>query len=499
MKIKDIEELNPFVIESSGELEFNGVVCDSRLVRPGNLFVAIPGFKEDGSKYVEAALKKGAVGIVAERVPPFFKGGYIKVSDARMALALLAGAVYAWPAKKMDVFSVTGTNGKTTTAWLLSEMLKASGRKIGLFTTVSVEYEGREIPSVRTTPPASELQWLLSDMQRSGCDSVVMESSSHALVQKRVAGIPFAGGIFTNLSHDHLDYHKTMDQYFEAKLLMFRQMAELNPGAPAVCCVDSDYGVKMVQALRTLPLQCITTGFAEDAQLRATKLIGSAAGCEFVLEGYGSSAARVQSALAGRYNVENMLCAAALAHAAGVSWNDITTVMESVKPRWGRLERVCLPNTSVSAFVDYAHTDDALRNVLATLREITKGRLIVVFGCGGDRDTFKRPLMGEVCAELADEVVVTSDNPRTESPEKIIDDILAGIEDQGHVMVCVDRRKAVRKALQIAAPLDVVLVAGKGHECFQDAAGRSVPFDDRKVLQEEAEEVLKCESSKVKR
>ena len=489
MKIKDIKELIPFVIESSGNFEFSGVVCDSRLVRPGDLFVAVPGSKEDGSKYIESAVKRGAAGIACESVPLFYKSDYIKVNDARMALALLSGAVYAWPAKKMDMFSVTGTNGKTTTAWLLSEMLKASGRKTGLFTTVSVEYEGREIPSVRTTPPASELQRLLSDMQRSGCDSVVMESSSHALVQKRVAGIPFAGGIFTNLSQDHLDYHKTMDEYFAAKLLMFRQMSELNPGALAVCCVDSDYGVKMAQAVRNLPLQCITIGFAEDAQLRATEFIGSAAGSEFVIDGYGNSAVRIRSALAGRYNVENMLCAAAMAHAVGVSWSSITKVMTLVQPRWGRLERVSLPNYPVTAFVDYAHTDDALKNVLSTLREITKGCLIVVFGCGGDRDRSKRPLMGRVCVELADEVVVTSDNPRTESPEEIIEDILSGIEDQGHVTVCVDRRAAVRKALQMATLSDVVLVAGKGHECFQESAGRSVPFDDRKVLVEESEQL----------
>ncbi|MDA3925024.1 MAG: UDP-N-acetylmuramoyl-L-alanyl-D-glutamate--2,6-diaminopimelate ligase [Kiritimatiellae bacterium] len=486
MKVKEIEELKPLIIESSGDFEFNGVACDSRLVKAGDLFVAITGVKEDGARYIESALKRGAAGIVSENASGFYKSKYIKVSDARMALALLAGAVYSWPARKMDVFSVTGTNGKTTTVWLLGEMFKAAGRKTGLFTTVSIEYEGREIPSVRTTPPSSELQRLLSDMQRSGCDSVVMESSSHALVQKRVAGIPFAGGIFTNLSRDHLDYHKTMDEYFAAKLLMFRQIAVLNPSAPAVCCIDSEYGLKMAECVSQLSLKCITTGFSEDAQLRVTELHGSAAGSEFVIDGCECNALKVRTALAGRYNVENMLCAAAMAHASGVSWNDIKSVMESVTPKWGRLERVPLPNAPVTAFVDYAHTDDALKNVLPTLREITKGRLIVVFGCGGDRDTSKRPLMGKVCEELADEIVVTSDNPRTESPDVIIEQILSGITNKEHVAVFVDRREAIRNALKMAAPADVIVVAGKGHECFQEAAGRSVPFDDRKVLQEEA-------------
>jgi len=486
MKIKEVDELKPLIVESSGNFEFSGVACDSRMVRMGDLFVAIEGFKEDGARYSESALKRGAAGIVSESISGFCKTNYIKVSDARMALALLSGAVYGWPARNMNVFSVTGTNGKTTTVWLLGEMLKAAGHKTGLFTTVSVEYEGREIPSVRTTPPSSELHRLLSDMQRSGCDSVVMESSSHALVQKRVAGIPFAGGIFTNLSQDHLDYHQTMDDYFAAKLLMFAQMAELNPGAPAVCCIDSEYGIKMAECVSRLPLKCITTGFAPAAQLRVAELHGSAAGSEFVIDGCGISAVKVKTSLAGRYNVENMLCAAAMAQAAGVAWNDIISVMELVQPKWGRLERVPLPNTQVTAFVDYAHTDDALKNVLPTLREITQGRLIVVFGCGGDRDKFKRPLMGKACKELADEIVVTSDNPRSEPPEEIIEQVLSGMPDREHVTVCVDRREAIREALRMATPADVVLVAGKGHECFQESAGRSVPFDDRKVLVEES-------------
>jgi UDP-N-acetylmuramoyl-L-alanyl-D-glutamate--2,6-diaminopimelate ligase len=316
-----------------------------------------------------------------------------------------------------------------------------------------------------------------------------MESSSHALHQRRVAGIPFAGGVFTNLSRDHLDYHRSMDEYFEAKLLMFKQMAELNPGAPAVCCIDSDYGIRMAEAVKQLPLTCVTVGFSDDAHLQASELRATACGSEFVLNGCGADALKFKTELAGRYNVQNIACAAALAAAAGVSWSAIAAAMDAVKPKWGRLERVPLDNQKFSAFVDYAHTDDALMNVLSTLREITKGRLIVVFGCGGDRDTSKRPLMGRVTAELADVVVVTSDNPRTEDPEKIIEGIMAGIDDRSSVCACVNRREAIRMALQVAGPDDVLLVAGKGHECFQESAGRSVPFDDRQVLQEEAAEL----------
>jgi UDP-N-acetylmuramoyl-L-alanyl-D-glutamate--2,6-diaminopimelate ligase len=242
----------------------------------------------------------------------------------------------------------------------------------------------------------------------------------------------------------------------------------------------------MAECVRRLPLKCITIGFAPTAQLRVVEMHGSAAGSEFVIDGCGISAGKVRTSLAGRYNVENMLCAAAMAQASGVAWRDIILVMERVQPKWGRLERVPLSNSPVTAFVDYAHTDDALKNVLSTLREITRGRLIVVFGCGGDRDKSKRPLMGQACKEFADEMVVTSDNPRSEPPEEIIEQILSGLPDRDHVTVCVERRAAIRHALQMAAPADVVLVAGKGHECFQESAGRSLPFDDRKVLVEES-------------
>lgn len=487
MKFKQIDNLKPLIVAGDTGIEFSGITCDSRLVRRGDLFAAVPGWKEDGSKYIKPALDRGAVGVITARDSGSTGAACIQVKDVRLALALIASAVNGYPAQKMDVFSITGTNGKTTTAWILNEMLKSSGRNTGLFTTVSIEYPGRDIPALRTTPDACTLQKLLADMQRGGCDSVVMESSSHALHQSRVAGIPFAGGIFTNLSRDHLDYHQTMDDYFDAKLLMFRQMAELNPGAPAVCCIDSEFGLRMAEAVKKLPLKCITVGFSESAHLRASELIASDSGSEFVLNGCGAEELRIKTGLAGCYNVLNIICAVALAAASGVSWSVIAQTMESIQPKWGRLERVAIAVPELSAFVDYAHTDDALINVLSTLRDITRGRLIVVFGCGGDRDTTKRPLMGKVCAELADIVVVTSDNPRTEDPDKIITEIMAGIDNTENVTVCADRREAIRDALHMAQPSDVVLIAGKGHECFQEYAGRSVPFDDRKVLQEEAQ------------
>jgi UDP-N-acetylmuramoyl-L-alanyl-D-glutamate--2,6-diaminopimelate ligase len=487
MKLSQIAELKPLIVGGDAEIEFSGISCDSRLVRRGDIFAAVEGWKEDGTRYIAAALERGAAGILSQRDPRLAGGRCLQVSDVRLALALTAAAANDWPARRMDVYAVTGTNGKTTTAWLLFEMLKGAGRSAGLFSTVSIVYAGREIPATRTTPDACALQRLLAEMRLAGCDASVMECSSHALHQRRVAGIPFAGGIFTNLSRDHLDYHRSMDDYFDAKLLMFRQMADLNPGAPAVCCVDSDYGVRMAEAVRALPLTGITVGFAEDADLRISALKTDAVGNRFVLNGLGAEMLDIHTALAGRYNLQNIACAAALAAATGVAWEAVAAAVEAARPRWGRLERVSLQGCAFSAFVDYAHTDDALKNVLSTLREITAGRLIVVFGCGGDRDRSKRPLMGAVCAALADTVVVTSDNPRYEDPQSIIREILEGIDaTAAAVQVCPDRREAIRAALHLAQPGDVLLVAGKGHECFQEYAGRSVVFDDRLVLAEEA-------------
>ncbi|MFO7937724.1 MAG: UDP-N-acetylmuramoyl-L-alanyl-D-glutamate--2,6-diaminopimelate ligase [Kiritimatiellia bacterium] len=496
MKFEEIDMLAPLIVTGNTAIRFSGISCDSRRIRPGYLFAAVPGWKEDGAKYVDSALERGAAGVITENSPRFVRGPAVQVTDVRWALALIASAVNGYPSRKMDVYSVTGTNGKTTTAWLLREILTGSGRNTGLFSTVSIEYPGREIPAVRTTPDACMLQELLADMLGAGCDSVVMESSSHALCQSRGAGIPFAGGAFTNLSRDHLDYHRTMDEYFEAKLLMFKQMAALNPGAPAVCCIDGDYGRKMAREIEKLPLTCITAGFNDNAHLRASSLTASALNSDFVLNGCGADNLKISTSLAGRYNVLNIMCASALAAAAGVSWRKIAQTVESVCPRWGRLERVSLPGKRISAFVDYAHTDDALNNVLSTLREITEGKLIVVFGCGGDRDISKRPLMGKTCAELADISVVTSDNPRSEEPMKIISEIMSGVSGQPNVSVCEDRREAIRKALKMAADGDVLLVAGKGHECFQESAGRSVPFDDRAVLKEEAALLQVSESRK---
>lgn len=485
MKFSDVPESAALLEGSAPGIVFSGIQTDSRRVRQGELFAAVAGSRDDGGKYAGAALAKGAVAVLSERPLPEFGRQVVLVKDVRRALALIAAAAHGRPSREMRVYGVTGTNGKTTTAWLLREMLRAGGANPGLLTTVQAEYSGREIPAVRTTPDACELQGLLASMRGAGCDSVVMEVSSHALDQQRVAGVHFAGAAFTNLSQDHLDYHKTMEAYFAAKTRLFAQLAEECPGAPAACCVDTAYGRRMAEFIGALPLRLVPYGFAGEARVRAEGVSLTSDGSRFAMVTPEGQRCAVSIHLAGRYNIANMLCAAGLALEAGVPLEGVVQAMHEAKPRWGRLEKV---DTLLKAavFVDYAHTDDALTNVLGTLREMTRGKLTVVFGCGGDRDRAKRPLMGKACAALADRLVVTSDNPRNEEPETIIGEIMAGVPEGTACVVEPDRRAAIRLALAGAGDGDVVLVAGKGHEAFQELNGRTVPFDDRQVAREEA-------------
>lgn len=494
MKFSDVPELETLFVEKPPAVAFTGVQCDSRRVRPGDLFVAVTGYREDGSKYGAMALSKGAVAVLSEHPLRECGKALVLVKDARQALALLACAVNGRPSHAMELFGITGTNGKTTTAWLLQEMLKEYGQQVGLLTTVQISYADRVIPAVRTTPDACELQAQLAAMVSAGCHSAVMEVSSHALDQQRVAGVRFFGAAFTNLSQDHLDYHKTMSEYWEAKKKLFAQLAKENPGAPAVVFVDAAYGPEMAAYVSTLPLKLITCGFSDDACLRATQVTLTPDGSTFTLEctsscgKVASFSIPIKSHLAGRYNIANMLCATGLALHAGVSPESVATVLQRVTPQWGRLERVAF-KAPFRLFVDYAHTDDALTQVLSAIREMGKGRILVVFGCGGDRDRKKRPLMGAACARGADVLIVTSDNPRSEDPDEIIKEILAGIPEGTDVIVEPDRRAAIRRALSLARAEDIVLVAGKGHEAFQEVAGRILPFDDRLVVKEEFDSI----------
>ena len=357
----------------------------------------------------------------------------------------------------MRIFGITGTNGKTTTAWILRAFLGGGG----LVTTVEVDTGARRFSSGYTTPPLKALQAIFAEMEANGLSDCVMEVSSHAIHQRRTGDTVFAGCAFTNLTEDHLDYHKTMEAYFEAKADLFRRLAATNPGAPAAICVDGPYGRRLAEMCRALPLATIPCGLsASDPALVAD--------------------VRARCPLVGRYNVQNVLLAAALAEGAGISRDAIRAALPSLTPRWGRLERVAT-RSAAEVFVDYAHTDDALANVLSTVRAFAKGKVWAVFGAGGDRDTRKRPLMGAAAAHFADRLVVTSDNPRSEEPRAIIDQIVAGIPPGADVVVEPDRRAAIHLALARAAPGDVVVVCGKGHETTQTIGAQVLHFDDRET------------------
>lgn len=460
-----------------------GVQCDSRLVRPGDLFVAIPGNRECGLRFVADACAKGAVAIVAAAPPDRSDIPWVELTgEMRPALARVACTVNQEPSRHLEVYAVTGTNGKTTTVGLLRDILETAGRPTGLISTVLTEYPGTSRASACTTPDACALQGLLRDMVAAGCQAVALETSSHAIDQHRIDGTRFQAVAFTNLSRDHLDYHADLEAYFAAKRRLFSTAATGHAGATAVINTDDPYGVRLARVAMDYGLTVVPYGMSAGQSLCAEAVTLTPDGTSFRLCTPAGSV-QIAAGLSGRYNVLNMLCAAGLALAGDVPLTTVADALRAARPRWGRLERV-ITARPCRVFVDYAHTGDALDNVLSTLREITPGQLVVVFGCGGDRDRGKRPEMGRVCATRADRLIVTSDNPRSEDPEAIIGDIVAGIPAGTDYETIPDRRAAITRALDTAGAHDVVLVAGKGHEAVQILADRTIPFDDRDVIRQ---------------
>ncbi len=440
------------------------VAYDSRRVVPGALFVCVPGAVVDGHDHAAAAVAAGAVALVAER-PLDVAVPQVIVADARGAMAPLADRFFGEPTRTLRVAGVTGTNGKTTTAFVARAILEAAGERCGLLGTIEQRVGGVAEPVERTTPEAIDLQRTFRRMLDAGDRACAMEVSSHALELRRVEGVRFAAAAFTNLSQDHLDFHGSMEEYFAAKARLF------DGRCPTAANAADDYGRRLDATIR------FGTG---DADVRADELVLDASGSRFTLVTPAGSTP-VRTRLRGAFNVANVLAAASLAHLMEVPLEAIAAGVASVAGVPGRLEPV-EAGQRFTVLVDYAHTPDALQTVLRTARDITRGRLIVVFGCGGDRDRAKRPLMGAVAASLADDVVVTSDNPRSEEPDAIIAEILAGIDRP--VLVEPDRRVAIQTALARAAADDVVVIAGKGHEQGQERAGTKVPFDDRLVARE---------------
>lgn len=456
-----------------------GIACDSRQVRPGFLFVAVPGVQRDGMEFAEEAVRRGAVAVVS--TPARFaarEATHVQVDDARQALAFLADAFYRHPTGRLTLIGVTGTNGKTSSAFMLRDILAAVGRNPGLIGTVQYEVGARVIPATRTTPQSVDLQALFDQMLHAGCQSAVMEVSSHALDQGRVVGCEFDAVVFTNLTRDHLDYHLTMERYFEAKRRLFLDLGGGTKPGVAVINSDDPWG-KQLAADPGIRSRRLTFGCSEGADIRALDVHSDARGSEFrVMSPWGESCVRLH--LMGRFNVMNALGVYATARALGIDESRVVEALGARRSVPGRLEEVPT-RRGWRVFVDYAHTDDALRNVLETLRELGPARLLVVFGCGGDRDKDKRPLMGAVASRLADHAILTSDNPRRETPRAIIARIEEGFGGRRNYDVVEDRTQAIETALRMARDGDIVLIAGKGHETTQEFANTIVPFDDRQV------------------
>ena len=470
-------------------LAVNGVHYDSREVDPGSAFVCIRGVVNDGHRFALAAAERGASVIVAdnepalEGLPPEITR--VIVPDTRRALALMSCEFYGNPSREMLLVGVTGTNGKTTTAHLVADLLREAGYKsVGIIGTLGAATEKTYYDTGRTTPESLDLQRLLADFLDGGSEAVVMEVSSHALVLQRVAGCAFDAAIFTNVTQDHLDFHGSMEEYFQAKSLLFTEVAAEAAqwkSFGSVINVDDHYGRLLTEIAGDFPF--ITYGIEQEAHVKAEAVHLRPTGTSFVVR-TSNGDIPFDVALTGRFNISNALAAIGFGLLKEIPPARIQAAMNRVKPPEGRME-VIDEGQDFHVAVDYAHTPDGLKNVLSTVREFTPGRLICVFGCGGDRDRTKRPQMGGIAAALADLIIVTSDNPRTEEPARIIEDVLAGTGgSHATVEVEVDRRKAIERALETARRGDFVLIAGKGHETYQIFKERTIHFDDREVARE---------------
>ena len=464
-----IAALDPLDVVGRAPVDILELAYDARLVEHGSLFFCVPGTQSDGHDFASEALGRGAVALVVER-PLEVEVPQLVVESARHAMAPAADLFFGSPTQELAVCGITGTNGKTTTSFLLYEILAEAGMRPGLLGTVESRVGGQSRPVVRTTPEAIDLQRTFREMVEAGNASCVMEVSSHAIEMRRVDDVRFAVHVFTNLSQDHLDFHGTMEKYFAVK----RRLFFLGPEVPAAINIDNPYGRRLAADLRAVGRETVVTfGVSADADLRAEGLELDAERTRMRVDGLA-----LESPLRGSFNTENVLAAVAVARLLGVRDEAIVSGVAALGGVPGRFQTID-EGQPFAVIVDYAHTPDALARVLEAARELCAGRVLCVFGCGGDRDRDKRPQMGAIAAKLSDIVVVTSDNPRSEDPGAIVAEILSGIEVE--VEVELDRREAIRRTLEIAEPGDVVIVAGKGHEQGQEIAGRKLPFDDREV------------------
>ncbi len=491
MKLKKIlKNVSGYTIKGSKEVEITGISSNSKFVAPGNLYLAKKGFTSDGAKFIPEAVASGAVAVASDIYDPFLKD-VVQIIHPSVAEIepYIAEAYYQSPDKELFLIGITGTNGKTTTSYLVKHLLDSCGVSCGLIGTIEAIIGNNYLPSTRTTPDVLTNYKFLHDMRLNQNRAACMEVTSHGLDQGRVANLDFDIAIFTNLTLDHLDYHKSFNEYAAAKAKLFSSLSSSSHKKgpkKAIVNNDSPWSKAMLEGCKTGHL---TYGITNKADVMASNIVLDDKSIHFDLD-YEGSQVPFSCPLVGRFNVYNCLAAISVGIVLGIPMQQIVAALESFSKVPGRLERV--PNKKgLPIYVDYAHSDDSLRNVLVTLKEFTKGRLITVFGCGGNRDISKRPLMGRVAEELSDAVIVTNDNPRNENPEHIISDILKGFADPLHAVVEMDRFEAIKKAIQMAKRDDVILIAGKGHETYQIFSNQTTAFDDRKVAKEICEMLSK--------
>ena len=469
--INGITPLAPVTINP----EVTDICFDSRKVGQGSCFVAQVGTKVDGHQYIDATIQQGAVAVVCQRMPQKVSPqvAYVVVENSDLALGIMADNFYGHPSRQLKLIGITGTNGKTTTVTLLHRMFRQNGYHVGLLSTIVNKIDETEIPATHTTPDALELNSLLQQMVQAGCQYAFMEVSSHAIVQHRIGGLTFAGGIFSNITHDHLDFHKTMANYIAAKKMFFDN---LPAEAFALTNIDDRNGMVMVQNTKA---KVQTYSLQRMADFRSRIVEDTFQGLQLEINGR-----EVWTRLVGKFNAYNLTAIYAAAVLSGIEATEALRLLSTLEAAEGRFQYVS--GRGITAIVDYAHTPDALENVLTTINDIRRDcqQLISVVGCGGDRDKTKRPEMAKIACTLSDRLILTSDNPRTEDPERILDDMEAGLslEEKGQVVRITDRRQAIKTAVMMAKEGDIILVAGKGHEKYQDINGVKHHFDDREEL-----------------
>lgn len=472
-----LDAVNCVEIAGSTELKINKLTLDSRKSEEGTLFAALRGTLTDGHAFISKAIDNGASAILCEDLPEERREGvtYVRVADSAAAFGQAASNFYDRPSEKLKLVGVTGTNGKTTTATLLYDLFKALGYKVGLISTIENRIFDKVIRSTHTTPDAESINLLIKQMVEAGCDYAFMEVSSHAIVQKRIAGLRFVGGIFTNITHEHLDFHKTFKAYIEAKKMFFDNLPK---DAFALVNADDKRGEVMLQNTKA---KAYTFALRRPARFKAKIVENSLTGLHLDLDGIDFYAR-----LIGEFNAYNLLGVYATALLLGQEKQDVLQVLSNLKAAEGRFDYAFDPKRNIIGIVDYAHTPDALEKVLSTIHQLRKGggRIITVVGCGGDRDHSKRPLMAKVSCDYSDQVIFTSDNPRTEDPEAIIAEMERGIPAYAtqKTLSIANRREAIKTACRLAQRGDVILVAGKGHEKYQEIRGEKYPFDDKEEL-----------------